>query len=420
VEEITKKAGPLSGITVLDFSRVLAGPYCTMMLADLGARVIKIEKLGTGDDSRAFGPFVDAESAYFMCFNRGKQSIALDLKSPRDRDLLERLLANTDVLVENFRPGVMDRLGFGAERLARTHPHIVYASISGFGHSGPYSDHAAYDMVVQAMSGLMSLTGWPQGEPARVGTSIGDLGAALFAAIGIVAALYRRTRDGLGTRVDVAMLDCQAALMGTALARYDIDKVAPDRTGDLHPSLAPFETFAASDGRFVIAAGNDTLFLLMADALGTPGMALDPRFLTNDSRVQHREALCEAINAVTRTRPVQHWIARLDEAGVPCAPINTVDRVLVHEQLVARNMIVQVQGENSRAVRTAGNPIKMPAYADLDPDVPIRAPRLNQHREAILDELMASTQAYAPTATPAAAVDDDDTEALGMVERLIG
>jgi CoA:oxalate CoA-transferase len=417
VEQITKKPGPLAGITVLDFSRVLAGPYCTMMLADLGARVIKIEKLGTGDDSRAFGPFVDAESAYFMCFNRGKESIALDLKSPRDRELLERLLANTDVLVENFRPGVMDRLGFGAERLARTHPHIVYSSISGFGHTGPYSDHAAYDMVVQAMSGLMSLTGWPQGEPARVGTSIGDLGAALFAAIGIIAALYRRTRDGLGTRVDVAMLDCQAALMETALARYDIDKVAPDRTGDLHPSLAPFETFAASDGRFVIAAGNDTLFLLMADALGTSDMALDPRFLTNDNRVQNRGALCEAINAITRTQPVQHWIARLDEAGVPCAPINTVDRVLVHEQLLARNMIVQVQGENSRPVRTAGNPIKMPAYTDLDPDVPIHAPRLNQHREAILSELMSPTQAYAPTAAPAV---DDDTEALGMIERLIG
>lgn len=416
MEHIAKKTGPLSGITVLDFSRVLAGPYCTMILADLGARVIKIEKFGTGDDSRAFGPFVDAESAYFMCFNRGKESIVLDLKSPRDRDLLERLLANTDVLVENFRPGVMDRLGYGAERLARTHPHIVYSSISGFGHTGPYSDHAAYDMVVQAMGGLMSLTGWPQAEPARVGTSIGDLGAALFAAIGITAALYRRTRDGLGTRVDVAMLDCQAALMETALARYDIDGIAPERTGDLHPSLAPFETFIASDGRFVIAAGNDTLFLLMADAMGASGLALDPRFLTNDKRVKNRTALCKAINAMTGSKPVGHWIAVLDEAGVPCAPINKMDSVLAHRQLIARNMIIKVRGESNRAVRTAGNPIKMPAYPDLDPDSAVRAPGLNQHREAILGELMAGTQAYAPILTP---IQVDDQEALEAVERLL-
>jgi CoA:oxalate CoA-transferase len=417
VEHVTKKTGPLSGITVLDFSRVLAGPYCTMILADLGARVIKIEKLNTGDDARAFGPFVDAESAYFMCFNRGKESIALDLKSPRDRELLERLLANTDVLVENFRPGVMDRLGFGAERLAHAHPHIVYSSISGFGHTGPYSDHAAYDMVVQAMGGVMSLTGWPEAQPARVGTSIGDLGAGLFGAVGIIAALYKRTRDGQGTRVDVAMLDCQAALMETALARYDIDGVAPDRTGDLHPSLAPFETFAAADGRFVIAAGNDTLFLLMADAMGAPELALDARFLTNDNRVQNRPALCAAIEAITRLQPVEHWIVLLDEAGVPCAPINTIDRVIEHRQLQARNMIIKVQGESDREVRTAGNPIKMPAYPDIDPNVAIRAPALNQHREAILYELMSATQAYAPTVPVTAEPEDQD--ALATIERLV-
>ena len=209
-----------------------------------------------------------------MCFNRGKESIALDIKSPRDRELLERLLGEADVLVENFRPGVMDRLGYGAERLARTHPHLVYASISGFGHTGPFSDLPGYDMVVQAMGGIMSLTGWPDAPPARVGTSFGDLSAALFAAIGIVSSLYKRTRDAQGTRVDIAMLDCQAAMMETALARYDVEGTVPTRTGDCHPSLAPFETFAAQDGRFVIAAGNDQLFMLMADALGSPQLAL--------------------------------------------------------------------------------------------------------------------------------------------------
>lgn len=390
------KRGPLSGITVLDFSRVLAGPYCTMVLADLGARVIKVEKPGTGDDTRAFGPFVDDQSAYFMCFNRGKESIVLDVKSPRDRELLERMLHEVDVVVENFRPGVMERLGYGPDRLAHTHPHIVYASISGFGHSGPFSELPGYDMVVQAMGGVMSLTGWPDAAPARVGTSFGDLGAALFAIAGILAALYKRTQDAQGSRVDIGMLDCQAALMETALARYDVERRIPGRTGDCHPSLAPFETFAASDARFVIAAGNDTLFMLMAEALEAPRLALENRFLTNDLRVTNRPALVEAIEAVTRTQPVAHWIEKLNELGVPCAPINTIDRLFDHPQLLARNMIVKVRGESGPAVRTAGNPIKIDRFVDFDPETPIPAPALNEHREDILDELMRASGAYAP------------------------
>lgn len=395
------RKGPLDGITVLDFSRVLAGPYCTMVLADLGARVIKIEKLGTGDDTRAFGPFVERESAYFMCFNRGKQSIALDLKSPRDRDLLERMLGMADVLVENFRPGVMERLGYGPQRLARTHPHLVYASISGFGHTGPFSELPGYDMVVQAMGGVMSLTGWPDGPPARVGTSFGDLSAALFAAVGIIASLYNRTRDAQGTRVDIGMLDCQAAMMETALARFDVEGKVPTRTGDSHPSLAPFETFAASDGRFVIAAGNDQLFMLMADALGHSEVALDPRFLSNDLRCINRPALVAAIEAITSQAPLAHWIERLNAAGVPCAPINTIDRLFEHPQLLARNMIVQVRGQAERAVRTAGNPIKLGTFPDAAPGTPLKAPALDEHREQILAELMALTGDYEPSTATA-------------------
>ena len=387
--ETEAKDGPLSGITVLDFSRVLAGPYCTMILADLGARVIKVEKIGTGDDTRAFGPFVDGESAYFMCFNRGKESIVLDIKSPRDRELLERLLDEADVVVENFRPGVMDRLGYGADRLAKTHPHIVYASISGFGHTGPFSDLPGYDMVVQAMGGVMSLTGWPDAPPARVGTSFGDLGAALFAAVGIVSALYKRTRNAQGGRVDIGMLDCQAALMETALARFDVEGKVPTRTGDSHPSLAPFESFAAKDARFIIAAGNDTLFMLMVDALGAPELALDPRFMTNDLRCRNRPDMVAAIEALTEVEPMEHWIEKLNAAGVPCSPINTIDKLFDHPQLKARNMIIQVKGEGPRAIRTAGNPIKLTGYAEIDPDQPVAAPRLNQHREAILAQLMA-------------------------------
>lgn len=388
--------GPLSGITVLDFSRVLAGPYCTMVLADLGARVIKIEKFGTGDDTRAFPPFVDAESAYFMCFNRGKESIVLDIKSPRDRLLLERLLDTSDVLVENFRPGVMDRLGYGSDRLAKTHPHLIYTSISGFGHSGPMSDLPGYDMVVQAMGGVMSLTGWPGERPARVGTSFGDLGAALFGVIGILSALYKRTRNAQGDRVDIGMLDCQAALMETAIARYDVEGKVPTRTGDCHPSLAPFETFEASDERFVIAAGNDQLFLLMADALDASDLTLNPDFSSNDLRVKNRPKMVAAIDAITRTRPIQHWLNALNEAGVPCGPINTIDRLLDHPQLLSRNMIIKVEGEGAKPFRTAGNPIKLSAYQDINPEYARQSPGLNQHREEILAAVMAGDQSYEP------------------------
>jgi CoA:oxalate CoA-transferase len=395
VEELRK--GPLEGITVLDFSRVLAGPYCTMVLADLGARVIKIEKFGSGDDTRAFGPFVDGDSAYFSCFNRRKESIVLDIKAPRDRELLERLLDKTDVVVENFRPGVMDRLGYGAQRLAKTHPHIIYTSVSGFGHTGPFSDLPGYDMVVQAMGGIMSLTGWPDGPPSRVGTSFGDLGAALFAVIGILSALHRRSQNAQGGRVDIAMLDCQAALMETALARFDAEGKIPSRTGDSHPSLAPFESFQARDARFVIAAGNDTLFLLMADAIGAADLALDPLFSTNDLRCRNRPALIAAIEKVTRTRDVDHWIAKLNEAGVPCSPINTIDKLFDHPQLRARDMIIKVKsGEKGRAVKTGGNPVRMSGYVGNDTVNPVAAPTLNQHREAILHEFMGPQDSYVP------------------------
>ncbi|MGB0865905.1 MAG: CaiB/BaiF CoA transferase family protein [Granulosicoccaceae bacterium] len=389
--------GPLSGITVLDFSRVLAGPYCTMVLADLGARVIKIEKFGSGDDTRAFPPFVDAESAYFMCFNRGKESIVLDIKSPRDRDLLERLLDTSDVLVENFRPGVMERLGYGPERLAKTHPHLIYTSISGFGHSGPMAELPGYDMVVQAMGGVMSLTGWPGERPARVGTSFGDLGAALFGVIGIVSALYKRTKNAQGERVDIGMLDCQAALMETAIARYDVENKVPTRTGDCHPSLAPFETFQAADERLVIAAGNDHLFLLMSDALEAPELALDPIFASNDLRVKNRPMMVSAIEKITKTKPVKHWLDLLNEAGVPCGPVNSIDRLLDHPQLLSRNMIVKVEGAASIPIRTAGNPIKLSNYQDIDPGCALRAPGLNEHRESILAEALAESECYAPT-----------------------
>lgn len=410
MDEIPLKKGPLAGVTVLDFSRVLAGPYATMVLADLGARVIKVEKIGTGDDTRAFGPFLEEESAYFTCFNRRKESIVLDIKSPRDRDLLERLFDEADVLVENFRPGVMDRLGYGPDRLKQTHPHLIYASISGFGHSGPFSELPGYDMVVQAMGGIMSLTGWPEGEPARVGTSFGDLGAALFGVIGIISALYSRTKDAQGTRVDIGMLDCQAALMETALARYDVEGKVPNRTGDCHPSLAPFESFLAKDGKVVIAAGNDQLFLLMVDALGAPELASHHLLLSNDLRCQNRPEMVRLIEEITTKRDVQDILDVLNEVGVPCAPINTIDKVLDHPQLAARDMIIQVQGEHTRPFKTAGNPIKMDGHEEIDISTPLRAPGLSQHREAILEELMGAEKSYSSAVEPAevSAADEDE------------
>ena len=231
-----------------------------------------------------------------------------------------------------------------------------------------------------------------------MGTSFGDLSAALFAAVGIISSLYKRTRDAQGTRVDIAMLDCQAALMETALARYDVEGKVPTRTGDSHPSLAPFETFAGQDGRFVIAAGNDQLFMLMADALDSPQLALDLRFISNDLRCRNRPALVQAIEAITRTAPIAHWIDRLNAAGVPCAPINTIDRLFDHPQLQARNMIIQVEGAARRPIRTAGNPIKLSAFADIESATPLRAPALDEHRERILAELMSGTGDYAPAA----------------------
>ncbi len=250
---------PLEGIRVLDMTRVLAGPFCTMMLSDMGAEVIKVEVPGTGDDSRAFGPFKNGQSLYFVSINRGKESIALDLKKPEGITVFLELVRKCDVLVENFRPGTMEKLGIGWEKLKAENPRLVYAAISGFGHSGPYSKRPAYDILVQAMGGVMSITGWPDSPPTRVGCSMGDITAAVFGASGILAALYQRTVSGEGQKVDVAMLDCQLAILENALSRYQVEKKPPEPLGTRHPTITPFQAFEASDGWFVIAVGNDKI-----------------------------------------------------------------------------------------------------------------------------------------------------------------
>jgi len=292
-------AGPLSGITIVDLTRVLAGPYCTMVLADLGARVIKIEAPDGGDDSRGYGPFVNDKSAYFMAMNRGKESIALDLKTDADRKVFERLLEQADVLVENFRPGAMERLGYGWEALHAHHPRLIYAAASGFGHTGPYAPKPAYDMVVQGMGGIMSITGHPGGPPTRVGASIGDITAGLFTAIGIASALHHRHTSGEGMKIDVAMLDCQVAILENALSRYFLTGRSPQPLGARHPSIAPFAAFATADGHIIIAAGTDALFGKLCVALGRPALARDGRFLRNDARAENVDALGAEVEATS-------------------------------------------------------------------------------------------------------------------------
>jgi len=377
--------GPLHGITVVDLTRVLAGPYCTMVLRDLGARVIKVELPHSGDDSRQFGPFVGGKSAYFMSLNRGKESIALDLKVEADRQIFEALLERADVLIENFRPGAMDRLGYGWDHLRDRYPRLIYAAVSGFGRTGPYAHRPAYDMVVQGMSGVMSLTGHEGAPPTRVGTSIGDITTGLFAAIGINAALYRRSLSGTGELIDVGMLDGQVAILENAIARYSATGTVPKPLGSRHPSITPFDAFAAADGYVIVAAGNDALFAKLCDVVGRTDLPGNPLFATNAARTAHAVALKDELESVFRARGVAAWLDALEEAGIPCGPINTVDRVLDDPHVNARNMVVAVDDPEAGRVVMAGNPIKM----STNPDTAIRppAPDLDADRGQLLAEL---------------------------------
>ncbi len=390
----------LEGTLVVDLTRVLAGPYCTMQLADLGARVLKIERPGGGDDARRIGPFVGGRSAYFVSLNRGKESLALDLQAPpyesaeqarralQDRALFERILARADVLVENFRPGAMARLGYGWESLHARYPRLVYAAISGFGQTGPLATRPAYDLVAQAMGGIMSITGQPGASPTRVGTSIGDIAAGLFGALGIVSALHHRDRSGRAVFIDVAMLDCQVAILENAIARFAATGEIPRPLGSRHPSITPFAAYPSADGHLVVAAGNDALFRRLAVAIGLPSLVEDERYASNESRCAHVDSLHEALSARLRERPSAEWIAQLEAAGVPCGPLQNVAEVLAHPQVRARNMVVGVDDPAlGAAFPVAGNPIKSPAFAD--PTTRSAAPVLDADRERIetwLDE----------------------------------
>jgi CoA:oxalate CoA-transferase len=373
----------LSGLVVLDLTHVLAGPFCSSELGDLGARIIKIERPGTGDDTRAFPPFKDGESGYFAGLNHGKESIALDLKAAGDRAIFDRLLARTDVLLENFRPGTMEKLGYGWDDLHARFPRLIYGAVSGFGHTGPEAMKPAYDMVVQARGGVMSITGEEGGKPVRVGASIGDIVAGMYLVQGVLAALLAREKTRRGQKIDIAMLDAQLAILEHAVAITTVTGKPPVPTGARHPTITPFSTFRAADGFFVIAAGNDALFARLAEALGKPGLATDPRFATNPMRCEHVHLLKREIEAVTLAHPRTHWIKTLETAGVPTGKVQNMDEVLEDPQLKARNMIVPMAARaGGSGFTAAGNPIKM---TDLpDPASRGPAPALDGDRAAIL------------------------------------
>ncbi len=387
----TDSTAPLDDLLVVDLTRVLSGPYCTLLLGDMGARVIKIEQPGRGDDTRGWGPpFVGAESAYFLSVNRNKESLTLDLKQPGAKRILEQLLDRADVLVENFRPGTMARLGFDDRSVADRWPRLVYCSISGFGQTGPRRDQPGYDAVIQAEAGLMSITGESAGPPLRLGVAIADIVSGMFAAQGIAMALLARGRTGRGQRVDIGMLDATAALLTYQAASYFATGTAPSRQGNRHPTIVPYETFAAQDGDFVLAVGNDDLWRRFCKVIELPLLSDDRRFVTNRDRVEHYDELKPLLDERLGARPKAEWIAALTAEGVPCGAVRDVAEVLEDPQISARAMIEAVEHTTLGAVRVLGMPIKL---SDTPGAVRTAPPTLGQHTDQILRTDLSLTDA---------------------------
>jgi len=326
--------GALTNLKVLDLTRVLAGPFCTMMLADMGADVIKIEQAGKGDDTRAMGPFKNGESAYYMNLNRNKRGMTLNLKDPRGKELFLEMVKKADIVTENFRPGTMEKLGIGYEDLKKVNPGIIYAAISGFGHTGPYKMRPGYDIIAQAMSGLMSTTGWPGGEPTRTGTAMGDVLAGLSCAIGILAAVNSRNLNGVGQKVDVALVDSAVASLEIINMIYLVEGRVPQRIGNRYESTYPYDSFRASDGSLVIGAGNDKLWQNFCAAMGKPELTEAPEYLKVQDRIERHEELKAIIEEWTMKRTVEEVLDLVNKAGVPCAPIMTIDKIVKDPHII--------------------------------------------------------------------------------------
>jgi crotonobetainyl-CoA:carnitine CoA-transferase CaiB-like acyl-CoA transferase len=370
---------PLDGLTVLDLTRVLSGPYCTMMLADMGARVIKIEQPGKGDDTRAWGPpFVKGESAYFLSVNRNKESVTVDFKQPAGRDLLHRLLDRADVVVENFRPGTLPKLGLDYQTLAPKYPRLVYCSISGFGHSGPRQKEAGYDAVMQGEGGLMSITGAPGGPPFRLGVAIADIVSGMFAAQGVTAALLARERTGRGQQVDIAMLDSVVALLSYQAGIYFATDTAPGRLGNRHPTIVPYETFAAADGDFVLAVGNDDQWRRFCEVAD---LEAEERFATNRQRVVNYDGLKPILDRRLKAEPRHYWIERLIAAGVPCGSVRDLHEVFSDPQVRERQMFIQLEHAKAGLLKLVGTPLK---FSETPAALRTPPPLLGQHTDAVL------------------------------------
>jgi formyl-CoA transferase/CoA:oxalate CoA-transferase len=378
-------AKALEGIKVLDLSRALAGPYCTMMLADMGAEVIKIEMPGRGDDSRSWGPpFVEGESAYFMSINRNKKSITLNMKSDKSTEIVHKLIKQSDVLVENFRPGAMERLGLGYEQVKAMNPRIIYCSISGFGQDGPYRMLPGFDQVLQGMGGLMSITGELGGPPIKVGVAIADISGGMFASNGILVALYNREKTGKGQMVDVSLLDSQVAWLTYRAGAYFASGEVPQPMGSGHPVIVPYQAFKAKDVFINIAVGNDQLWERFCKAVSLENVMNYPKFATNAKRVENREEIVKIISDLIVTKDGEEWLKILTDAGIPCGPIYTVDKIFADPQVLHREMVKELDHPKAGKVKVTGIPIKL---SDTPGEVETAPPVLGQHTQEVLTEL---------------------------------
>ena len=374
----------LEGVRVIDLTRVLAGPFCTMILADMGAEVIKLEVPDRGDDSRSFPPFKDGQSGYFMNFNRNKKSIVLDFKKASDVKKFLRMINSMDVVVENFRPGTMEKIGLGYDRLRDINDQIIYASISGFGQTGPYKNKPGYDIIGQAMGGIMGITGWPDGPPTRTGTAIADVLSALFCTIGILSALHARRIHGKGQKIDIAIVDSVVASLGTLLQIYLVDKRIPKRTGNKYDFIAPYESFLAKDGWFVLGVGNDNIWKKFCEAINRKDLLLDSRFKTNADRVKNNGPLADTITTWAANRTIKEILSVLESNGVPAAPIYDVAQIVNDPHIsLAREMIQQIMHPAAGAINIVGNPIKMSL---TNPEIRSSAPLLGEHTDPVLAE----------------------------------
>ena len=375
---------PLQGIRVLDLSRVLAGPYCTMVLGDLGADVIKVES-PEGDETRGWGPpFAAGESAYYLCVNRNKRSIVVDFKTEEGRTILHELIKQSDILVENFRPGTLARFSLDFESASVINPNLLYCSITGFGHNGPLRDKPGYDFMIQAMGGLMSFTGEPDGEPMKVGVAVADLFAGQNAVIAILAALQARNLTGKGQHLDISLFDSQLGMLANVASNYLISGNLPRRYGNAHANIVPYQSFQASDAWIIVAVGNDKQFEKLCEVIGQPELVRDARFTLNSGRVQYREQLLAILKPIFMGRTASEWSSVLENAGIPCGPINTLDKVFAEPQVDAREMLIHMQHEEIGDLRLVGSPFK---FSDTPVDYRLPPPRLGEHTQEILREL---------------------------------